>query len=529
MDDRSDEVFEPDRLLEIEIELKAADWDYLRRQGRNLSTLAEGCRDGPPPRVFEYFPATVTIDGQTLDRVGVRKKGFLGSNEVTRPSLKLKFDQYERDQRFMGMQRMTLNNNREDLSKTRTCLAYRFYAHAGIAAPRCNHARVRINGDDLGIYAHVESLKKPFLARHFSDVEGRLYEAQRSDFRPVWVNTFEIKTNQENTDRSDLEALTAALQVDDEFLLAEIDPLVDVEEFYTFWAVENLLGVWDGYSNDLNNYYVYHSLDDDRFHFIPWGIDVAYTLEFALNFGRPRPRSISASGMLANRLYHLAGGDVRYVDRMRELLDTVWSEEDLLQEVDRIEGITAPYSSQEDIQQIRDFIQNRRNGIEAEFGNGPPAWDFPIPGEDCFVTASTVTGSFSTTWDSMDFSDPFGAGDAELRLELNGVEQNFIAVGAQAGMDQYHGPAQPSIRVIGLRQDMTVLVVAIFTEEALFMSPSAIPFLGFSTFGGVVQLDQSYNYNLIGFVSAGTITLNRASMVWGERISGSFAGKLFVP
>jgi hypothetical protein len=378
--DRSDEVFEPTRLLEIDIEMPAADWEYIRNQGRDLTALAEGCLDGPSEKIYEFFPGTVTIDGETLHDVGVRKKGFLGSQLVSRPSLKLKFDEFVLGQLFYGMRRMTLNNNREDPSLARTCMVYRFFDSAGIAAPRCNHAHVTVNGEDMGIYSHVESIKKLFLARNFDDEEGRLYEIQRSDFRAGWVNTFEVKTNLEDTDRSDLEALTAALEVDDDRLLAEIEPLVDVDEFYTFWATENLLGFYDGYTNDMNNSFVYHDPDSDKFHFIPWGVENSFKLRFVLDFGPPRPWSVSAYGMLANRLYFVAGGNTRYVDRMRQLLDTLWVEDELVAEVDRIGALLAPHADVEGLDQIRGFIRNRRAVIEAEFTDGPPvclgAWAF---------------------------------------------------------------------------------------------------------------------------------------------------------
>ena len=41
------------------------------------------------------------------------------------------------------------------------------FEKAGLPAPRCNFARVSMNGEDLGIYVHVEPVKKAFLRDNF--------------------------------------------------------------------------------------------------------------------------------------------------------------------------------------------------------------------------------------------------------------------------------------------------------------------------------------------------------------------------
>ena len=64
------------------------------------------------------------LDGEIVEEVGVRKKGFLGSMDTERPSLKIKFGEYVEGQELQGLKRMTLNNSRQDPSLLRQCLAY---------------------------------------------------------------------------------------------------------------------------------------------------------------------------------------------------------------------------------------------------------------------------------------------------------------------------------------------------------------------------------------------------------------------
>ena len=155
------------------------------------------------PDIYDWFPATVTIDGERHTEIGVRKKGFIGSQSDTKPSLKLRYDKYVEGQSLGGvMQRMTLNNSIQDPSMINTCLSYQVFAAAGLPAPRCNFAAVTVNGRDLGLYVHVEELKKPFLARHFDSADGNLYEGTISDFTPTHRGTMEKKTNEEEDDWS---------------------------------------------------------------------------------------------------------------------------------------------------------------------------------------------------------------------------------------------------------------------------------------------------------------------------------------
>ena len=67
-------------LLVVEIDMAPADWDSLRFEHHDfLVALGPGCQSSPPPKVYTFYPATVTIDGEEVANVGLRKKGFLGS------------------------------------------------------------------------------------------------------------------------------------------------------------------------------------------------------------------------------------------------------------------------------------------------------------------------------------------------------------------------------------------------------------------------------------------------------------------
>ena len=319
--DPTDPYFALDRVLDISIEIAPDDWDTLRNQTRTfddvMAEIEKYSLSRPFANIYDWFSGTVTVDGETYADVGVRKKGFLGSQSDTKPALKLRFDKYVDDQALGGViERMTLNNSIQDPSMVNTCLSYRVFAATGSPAPRCNFATVSVNGKDLGLYVHVEEIKPPFLARHFESAEGNLYEGTVSDFTPVYRGTFEKKTNEDAADWSDIDAVVAALQDPSDAGLKALSEIVDLDRFLSFWATEVLVGHWDGYAGDRNNYHFYRD-PDGPFVFIPWGVDDTFHLKDDPNpfdnISNPPP-SVLALTAIPNRLYKQPGlaGEIRH-------------------------------------------------------------------------------------------------------------------------------------------------------------------------------------------------------------------------
>lgn len=296
----ADRLLAADQLTEIAIELPANDWQELCRQNRDIRTAFTGGSTTDP---FTYFKGNVTIDGVKIESVGIRKKGFIGSLDNQFPSLKVKFDQYVDQRPIKGIDVLTLNNNKQDQSLVSQFLTYQLFNAAGVHASRVNFARVTVNGQYLGIYSNVETIGKPFLQRRFGNDSGSLYEGTLADFYPKAIDRIEAKNK--NDDRRKLLRLAELLAAKDELKLAGIEQLVDIDNFLRFWAVESLIGFWDGYSNNQNNYWMYENRDNGKFYFMPWGADMAFMGSRGPfgGFGPQGPTSVYAESMLANRLY----------------------------------------------------------------------------------------------------------------------------------------------------------------------------------------------------------------------------------
>ena len=108
------------------------------------------------------------------------------------------------------------------------------------------------------------------LARIFGDDEGNLYEGTAADIRTGgFMDRIEKKTNETEDDWSDIYRLRDAIEAPDETFREEIETVLNLEAFINFWAAEALIGHWDGFSGNANNYFIYSNPVDGKFHLYP--------------------------------------------------------------------------------------------------------------------------------------------------------------------------------------------------------------------------------------------------------------------
>lgn len=413
-----DDIFPTDRIIDVQITVSQRDWDTIRYQSRDFMTALGASRQFKPMESpYTYVEASVSIDGVVFPKVGLRKKGFIGSLSHTRPSLKIKLNHIDKKGGIEGLTNLTLNNNKQDTSLVSQFLGYALFNTIGSPASRCTYAKVTVNGENLGIYAHVETVRKPLLKRAFGNSEGPLYEGTVVDFYKGWENSFEHKRGNDTRGRAHINALIDLL-ADPKATEADIGELVDLESFYRFWAAESLVGFWDGYSGNKNNFFVYLNPEDNKFYFIPWGMDSIFTKMSKLEFMNDRraPISVKTQGLIAYKLYQLESGRKRYAKVLTEILDKHWNAAELLAELDRIAVRVEPHlvpaqrlieedwsrdgrgwgtskkpTFESELEAARDFIRNRKSDIQAEITNGMPVWrkrpdpPFVIPEDGDFM------------------------------------------------------------------------------------------------------------------------------------------------
>jgi hypothetical protein len=223
----------------------------------------------------EYTKATVMEGTNVWRNVGIHLKGQYGTFQGIdgRPSLTLNFDKYQKGQRFHGLDKIHLNNSAQDPSYLCEMLGRQLFEAAGIPAPRASHARVELNGRDLGLFVLVEGYDKQFLRRHFANPDGNLYD---SEFRHDITDPLKKNSGKGPDDHSDLRALAAAAEEPNHTArLARLTKLLDLDRFYTTLALESLMRHHDGYAMGINNYRVYFE-PNGRATFLPHGMDLLF-------------------------------------------------------------------------------------------------------------------------------------------------------------------------------------------------------------------------------------------------------------
>ncbi len=260
---------------------------------------------------------TVREGGILYTNVALHLKGSSGSFRAVdqKPALTLSFDQADESQRFHGLQKISLNNSVQDPTFLCEMLGRGMFAEAGIPVPRATHALVELNGRELGLYVLVEGWNKQFLKRHFRDPGGNLYERTPSA-RDV-TGPLEVKSGDQPEDRRALDALAQAVnETDPEKRWLALQRTLDLDRFITSMALEIMIGHWDGYVRNQNNFRLFHDRAQDRLVFLPHGMDQLFGM-------RRNPVDIpligQIRGMVAEAVLDSPMGRARYLRRMEEL------------------------------------------------------------------------------------------------------------------------------------------------------------------------------------------------------------------
>lgn len=255
----------------------------------------QALEDQPYLYVAATFQATVDEDGTSVTdaplQVGVRIKGKLGSFRGCpfscgeKSAFKIDINRAVVDQRWRRIEKLNLNNQVQDASRTHEWLSYEIFREVGVPAPRTGYAQLIVNDEDYGLYAVVEDHDDPFLDNHWPQGTLALYEGEYGqDLFPGTADDFDVDVGSD-TDRGPLVALIDA--VDAAPVVGFYDAMADQldwDEVLHALATEIFVGHWDGYAPTRNNYFL-HVDDNQRWTIIPWGTDQTFDYPWPLYEG----------------------------------------------------------------------------------------------------------------------------------------------------------------------------------------------------------------------------------------------------
>jgi hypothetical protein len=302
-DDGSAYLFDPEVVRVVELEISPESMSAIDAQAV-----------GPWPYVpdRDYYTGTLRFEGQDFEGVGIRVKGGCGSsrNLTGKAGFKISLgwddpaaEGCPEERRLYGQKHLTLNNEVQDPSFERERLGYQLYRAFGVPAPRAAHVRLKVNGEDWGLYLHVESLDRRFLSRWFGSNDGMMYEGGPfCDLVPDQVppGDGDACFDQEFSADACDQAQPGQDPMDWELLrqLAEqiaalpeggfypaVEEFFDFDELLSSFAVTAVIADWDGYEyGNVNNYRVYHDPSTGRWSLIQTGIDNSFDSNPSFDF-----------------------------------------------------------------------------------------------------------------------------------------------------------------------------------------------------------------------------------------------------
>ena len=277
-----------------------------------------------------YYTCDFSWREHTVRNAGIRSRGT-GSRSGVKPGLRVDFDHYTTDQKFLGLKSFVLRNNTQDASNMHERLSMLLFRRLGLPASREAHTKLYVNNAYVGLFTIVESVDKSFLTRTLGENDGYLYkydfpgDAQPYFFEDRGANPasyvplpFKPETHEADPRPEFIVRLVQAISQGTATFRSAIAEYLDLQKFLRHVAVENFVADNDGFVGDygMNNYYFYRFQDRKQFTFIAWDKSNAF---FSPTYSIFR----NITGVPASRQNQLLTRALSYRDLYDYYLDTL--------------------------------------------------------------------------------------------------------------------------------------------------------------------------------------------------------------
>ena len=239
-----------------------------------------------------HFPATFyyhsSAHSDTIQNVGFRVRGNT-SRGAYKKSFKVSFNEYTQGKKFKGIEKMNLVGQHNDPSLLRYWLSLNILNTNHLISSRSSFIKLYINGEYKGVYLNVEHIDDEFLQKRFiGNDQGNLYKCTwGADLKYIGSNpssyygAYELKTNEVSNNYSKLIQFIDTLNhIDNEDFPCFIEENFEVELYLKTLAAEMIIGHWDGYAFNKNNYYLYRQPSTGKFVFIEYDMDNTFGIDW---------------------------------------------------------------------------------------------------------------------------------------------------------------------------------------------------------------------------------------------------------
>lgn len=286
-----DKLFDQSKVHTIDIEIE--DWDTFLE-----NALSE-----------QYVPATLHINGETFENVGLRTKGN-NSLRLThryghdRYSLKIEMDHYY-NLSYYGLDKFSLDASFQDNAYLKTVMAMDMMRSMGVATPLVNYTWVTVNGEDWGLFLGVEEPEESFARRNYGRNYGQLYKPdyqwlsdENNDVALIYT-TDEIEDYNNifrnakfNPTKADKRRVINALKILGS--KENLEQAIQIDSVLRYFVVQVFVVNMDSYLGHTgHNYFLYEK--DGLLSMLPWDYNLAFA---TYSLGMPNP--INDSNLYVN-------------------------------------------------------------------------------------------------------------------------------------------------------------------------------------------------------------------------------------
>ena len=234
----------------------------------------------------EWIEATVTIDGETFERVGLRLKGNSSLRGVERrrrphrPALADPARQVRRRPGVDGWSELIVRSNGSETALNEA-LALDLLAEAGLASEHAVASSFSVNGADAELRLVVQNLDESWEAENFA-TDGMLYKAEaggdwsyRGDDPDSYTDVFDQETGDDDLTPL-IDFLDFINNSSDEDFAAELPDRLDVQAFARYLAFEEVVDNFDDIDGPGNNSYLRYDAESGGFTVVAWDHNLAF-------------------------------------------------------------------------------------------------------------------------------------------------------------------------------------------------------------------------------------------------------------
>ncbi|MEM7163578.1 MAG: CotH kinase family protein [Bacteroidota bacterium] len=239
------------------------------------------------------FVYTTSFSQETVSNVGFRLRGNTSLNSGKK-SFKISFNTFTEEGLFYGVEKLNINGEHNDVSIMRTKLNWEILRELGLTGSRTSYVQMYVNDEYRGLYVNVEHIDEEFIRTYKDQEIGNLYKClYPSDLNNLgedpeaykleaWGNrVYDLKTNRGEDDYTRFGAFVYALNtVSDENFECEMRKILNVDDYLKYAAFEVLIGHWDGYIVNKNNFYIYENTRTGLIEYIPYDLDNTYGIDW---------------------------------------------------------------------------------------------------------------------------------------------------------------------------------------------------------------------------------------------------------